>query len=152
MNSSNLDHEFTCISPVAVEVLGMTGRMLYRSKSMKKPTTIFNANIFNAKAKKIWHGDLEIERDREALLRLSNRLGGIYILYEFDGRFLREIPTIGYVKSVAAVAIQDGEICYSEDFDRRVKFLTEKAVQDAANLSKKKKAAAKKTTVKGARS
>ncbi|NTU99564.1 MAG: hypothetical protein HGA55_00355, partial [Methanoregulaceae archaeon] len=42
-------------------VMGITGRMLYKSKSMKKPTTIFNANIFNAEAKKIWFGDLEIE-------------------------------------------------------------------------------------------
>jgi len=149
MNSSNIGLKFTCIAIDAVEVLGLTGRMLYKSKSMKKPTTIFNANIFNAEAKKVWFGDLEIERDRESLIELSRRLGPIYILWESDGRFLRELPTIGYVKSVAAVAIQDGEIWYSEDFDRRVKFLTEKAALDAVCPKSKKRAASSKTTTKG---
>lgn len=54
---------------------------------MKKPTTIFNANIFNSKAKKIkkiWFEDVEIERDKEALLKLSKRLGPIYIGREID--------------------------------------------------------------------
>lgn len=152
MNSSIFDHEFTCISADAVEILGMPGRMLYRSKSMKKPTTIFNANIFDKEAKKIWHGDLEIERDREALMRLSDRLGGIYVLYEFDGRFLRELPTIGYVMSVAAVAIQGGQISYSKDFEQRVNFFTDKAAQDAASSKKRKKAEARKKTTKGAKS
>ena len=59
------------ISEDAVKLLGYQGRMLYPSKSMKKPTTIFNANIYNSKAEKIWYGDLEIERDRKALIELS---------------------------------------------------------------------------------
>jgi hypothetical protein len=124
--SAWVDQKFTKISRVAEKLLGIAGRMLYTSKSMKKPTTIFNANIFNAKAKKIWFGDLEIERDREALLRLSQKLGTIYILYEMDGRFLKTMPTPEYVKYMAVVTIEGGNISYSKDFARRVKILTER--------------------------
>lgn len=51
---------------------------------MKKPTTIFNANIFDSKAEKIWFGDIEIERNKEALLKLSKRLCPIYTGREID--------------------------------------------------------------------
>ena len=69
------DAKFVKPSLVTDKILGMSGRMLYRSKSLKQPTTIFNANIFNARAEKIWVGDIEIERDKEALCRLSKRIG-----------------------------------------------------------------------------
>jgi hypothetical protein len=124
--SAWVDQKFTKISRVAEKLLGIAGRMLYPSKSMKKPTTIFNANIFNAKAKKIWFGDLEIERDREALLELSQRLGHIYILCEMDGRFLDEVPTPGYVRSAAKVTVEDGKISYSPDFAEHVRVMTER--------------------------
>jgi hypothetical protein len=52
------DAKFVNILPAADKLLGMCGRMLYTSKSMKQPTTIFNANIFNAKAKKFYKEQL----------------------------------------------------------------------------------------------
>jgi len=118
------DAKFVNILRTADKRLGMCDRMLYPSKSMKQPTTIFNANVFNARAKKIWFGDMEIERDKEALLKLSRRLGPLYILYEMDGRFLEFIPTIGYIKSSAAVTVENGTISYSRDFSKYVEAIT----------------------------
>ena len=120
------DVKFFRPSRLADKLLGMCGRMLYRSKSMKQPTTIFNANLFNAKAKKIWVGDMEIERDKEALLKLSKRLGPLYILWEPDGRFLEFMPTICYVKSMAAVTIENGSISYSKHFAEYVEAITQR--------------------------
>ena len=110
------------ISRDAVALLGTPDRMLYLSKSMRKPTTIFNANVYNAGAEKIWYGDLEIERDREALIELSNREEAIYILWEMDGRFLKKAPTITYIKDRAIVTIENGAITYSPAFQRYVDF------------------------------
>lgn len=131
------DAKFVNILPTADKLLGMCGRMLYRSKSMKQPTTIFNANIFNAKAKKIWFGDIEIERDRKALLKLSKRIGPLYILWEMDGRFLDFIPSIGYVKSRAAVTVEDGVITYSEEFAEYVKVLRERLSKNTENSTRR---------------
>lgn len=115
------------VSKYAVELLGYPGRMLYPNKRMGTPTTIFNANIFNSKAEKIWYGDIDIERFREELVKLSDRLGSIHVLAEFDGRFMRSNPTIGYVMSNAAVIIEDQRIIYGNDFAVRVKALQERA-------------------------
>ncbi len=98
---------------------------------MGKPTTIFNANIFNSRAKKIWFGDIEIESDKEALLAISRRLGTIYILYEMDGRFLKTIPTIYYIKQRAIVIIEKGSISYMHDFAKRVEILRKKMQKNA---------------------
>ena len=99
--------------------------MTFRSKSLGGPTSIFNANIFNAKAEKIWFGDLELGRDHDriALIELSKAEGPIYILYEFDGRFLREYPTPDYVRAVAAVTVTDGTFQFSEGQKERMKVL-----------------------------
>ena len=118
-----VDEEITAISKPAVEFLGMAGRMLYTSKSMRKPTTIFNANIFNNQAKKIWFGDLEIERDREELLKLSLRIGPLYILYESDGRFLERKPSPWLIRSKAIVVVEKGQILCTKDFAERVRIL-----------------------------
>lgn len=115
------------ISAYAVKLLGYQGRMLYRSKSMKKPTTIFNANIYNSKAEKIWYGDLEIERDRKALVELSKREGAIYILWESDGWRLMQKPTIRYVKDRAIVVIKNRTITYNKEFEERVKILSKRS-------------------------
>jgi len=128
------DAEFVNVLRTADKLLGMCGRMLYHSKSMKQPTTIFNANVFNARAKKIWFGDMEIERDKEALLKLSRRLGPLYILYEMDGRFLEFIPTIGYIKSRAAVTVENGTISYSRDFSKYVEAITLR-IQERRNIN-----------------
>jgi hypothetical protein len=121
-----LDDKISKISLTAVKLLGLHGRVLYRSKSMRQPTTIFNANIFNSRAKKIWFGDLEIERDREALLKLSRRIGPVYILYEMDGRFPEHIPNIHYIKARAVVTVENGGISYRKDFAEAVDILTER--------------------------
>ncbi len=125
--------KFARISRAAVNLLGYPDRMLYRSKSMKRPTTIFNANVYNSKAEKIWYGDLEIEKDREALIELSNNVGPVYILWEIDGRFLKQKPTVAYIKSRAIVTVEAGIIAYNEEFDARVKTLTERASQKAVS-------------------
>jgi hypothetical protein len=121
-----INDKFARISRTAIDLIGYPDRMLYRSKSMGKPTTIFNANVYNSGAEKIWYGDLEIERDREALIELSSRIGSVYILWEMDGRFLQEMPTIGYIKSHAIVTIECGSIKYNEQFEERVKVLCER--------------------------
>ena len=119
--SSWTDTKFVRPSRLAGKLLGMCGRMLYPSKSMKQPTT-----IFNAKAKKIWFGDMEIERDREALLKLSKRIGPLYVLWESDGRFLKFMPSPGYVKNMVAVTIENGAITYSKDFAEYVVAMTKR--------------------------
>lgn len=129
------------IAKHAVELLGPPDRMLYRSKSLGKPTTIFNANIYNSGAEKIWYGDLEIERDRKALIELSARVGPVYILWEMDGRFLEKMPAIGYVRSRAIVVVEGSDITYSAEFDARVKALTERASRASCKTIAKKKGA-----------
>jgi hypothetical protein len=121
-----VDKKIIRLSKTAEKLLGWSGKMLYTSRSMKKPTTIFNANIFNSKAKKIWFGDLEIERDAEAILKLSRRLGPLYILYEMGGRFLEEIPAVGFIRSRAIVIVEGGQISYSAGFAERVEILGKK--------------------------
>lgn len=124
-----VNDKFARISRVAMDLLGYPDRMLYWHKDMGKPTTIFNANIYNFKAEKIWYGDLEIELDREVLIELSNKEGPLYILWEMDGKFLERMPTFAYIKSRAIVTVENGTIAYNEEFDTRVKALTERASQ-----------------------
>ena len=114
-------------SPVAQKYLGIAGRMLYHSKSRAKPTTIFNANVFDWRAKKIWYGDIEIERDQAALLEISKELGPIYILYEMDEQFLEFRPSKRYVEAKAIVTVTDGNITYSKEFAERVEILTHRS-------------------------
>ena len=128
-----VNDKFARISRVAMDLLGYPDRMLYRHKDMGKPTTIFNANVYNFKAEKIWYGDLEVELDREALIELSNKEGPLYILWEMDGKFLEQRPTLAYIKSRAIVTVENGNIAYNEEFDNRVKALTERASQKAGS-------------------
>ncbi|MDA8090281.1 MAG: hypothetical protein M0Z61_08700 [Nitrospiraceae bacterium] len=126
--------EFTDLSSVAQEYLGMPGKMLYRSKSRGKPTTIFNVNVFDRRAKKIWFGDLEVERDREALLAISKKIGPLYVLYEMDGRFLEFRPTKKYIELKAIVTVADGNITYSKDFAERAAILIQRAKAPKKNI------------------
>ena len=134
-----VDNKITRISMEAERLLGWPGRRLYPSKGMKKPTTIFNANIFNSKANKIWFGDIEIERDKETLLRLSKKSGPIYILYEMDERFLEEILSVAYVKTRAAVRIDKGNISYGENFARYIENLSKRMKGKIRNKAKRGK-------------
>jgi hypothetical protein len=143
-NNPFMNDRFSRISKDAVDILGLPDRMLYRSKSLGKPTTIFNANIYNAEAVKIWYGDLEIERDKDALTELSNRKGPLYILWERDGRFLEQKPTVEYVKERAIVTVNDQKITYSEEFRLIVRGLTQRALNEdkkpaSGRVSKPKK-------------
>jgi hypothetical protein len=115
------------MSLTANEYLGYPGRMAYWSKSMGTATTIFNANIFNSKAEKVWFGDLEFGwwHDRVGLIRLAEEEGPIYVLREHAGRFLHKPPTPKYVRSMADVTIQKGVITYSPELERRIKELEE---------------------------
>lgn len=119
---SSMEQQFTKLSVAAYEILGIPGRMLCRSKSMRTPTTICNANIFNVHAEKIWFGDIDIERDEETLIQLAESEGTLYILYEMDDRFLDHLPSSEYIRSVAAVIVERGDIRYSKDFKKYVKF------------------------------
>lgn len=115
--------KITEISQPAEELLGMAGRMLYISRGIKKPPTIFNANIFNEKGKKIWFGDIDINRDKTALFRLSARLGYIYILYGMESRLLRHNPSIWELRKSAAVIIEEGNMLYSKNFAEKIMIL-----------------------------
>jgi hypothetical protein len=83
----------------AEEFLGKPGRMLYPKKIFETPTTMFNAIIYNAGAKQIWAGDLEIVMDRETLLKLSEQVGTIYVLRE-GASFIKFIPDIIAVQNI----------------------------------------------------
>lgn len=124
-----VDGEITEVSPLAERLLGRAGRVLYLTKGMRAPTAILNANLFNAEAKRIWYGDIEIERDGKALIRLSERLGSLYILYETEGSFLDRKPSPFLIKEIAAVAIEGGEVLYSRDFAERVGILKKRLSQ-----------------------
>jgi hypothetical protein len=70
------------------------GRMIAGSKSRYREMhpnnrVFFNANIFLLDEGKIWWGDLDITEDRDLLETISNSIGKkLYVLAEFDGRFL----------------------------------------------------------------
>jgi hypothetical protein len=47
-----------------------------------------NANVFCRTKRKLWWGDLDLAKDKKALLAVARRLRTrLYILSEFDGRF-----------------------------------------------------------------
>lgn len=131
-----VDEEITEISRPAVSLLGIPGRTLYPKRSMRQPSTIFNANIFDGQGKKIWHGDLEIERDREALTRLSLRVGTIYILYESDGRFFTQKPSLDFIRARTALMVEKGRIMCTRDFAERVRLLKQRMGIEEGNNSK----------------
>lgn len=99
------DSKFTALSPVAKELLGLPGRMISPSKTLGPKGAIYNANLFNERAKRIWNGDIDIIHDRETLLDLADRLGTLYVLQEHKGQNLRGIPNMKYIQSAALVII-----------------------------------------------
>ena len=76
------------------------GRMISASKSSyirRYPynPVVFNANVLvrkeeNSKLIKIWHGDLDLNKDFNTLKNLAQKVKELYILNERDGRFERE--------------------------------------------------------------
>ena len=109
----------------AEKILGIPGRMLYPSKSMRKPTTIFNAYVFTDKVQSIWIGDIEIERDREKLIGLSKEIGTLYIMLELEIR-LQMPETVERLKTSALVIIDKEHITFSDTFKAYMEFWQEK--------------------------
>jgi len=109
----------------AEEFLGIPGRMLYPSKSMRKPTTIFNAYVFTDKVQNIWTGDIEIERDREKLIGLSRKIGTLYIMLEGEIR-LRMPETVERLKTSALVIIDKEHVTFSDTFKAYVEYWQER--------------------------
>lgn len=72
------------------------GRMISHSKSSYREQNpdneiYFNANIFILGEGKIWYGDLDLNKDRDSLERISSSIGkDLFILREIDGRFGNE--------------------------------------------------------------
>lgn len=69
--------------------LGICGRLLSGSKAGYKGNAVFNANLCT-KEKKIWFGDIDLDKDRSKLQSIANEIGTIYVLREMDGRFENE--------------------------------------------------------------
>jgi hypothetical protein len=66
-------------------------------------------------------GDMEIVMDKQALSKISEKVGPVYVLYEGDGSLIKFTPDIEYVRSRAQVTIETGRISYSKAFRERVK-------------------------------
>jgi len=75
--------------------LGPSGRMIGNSKTTYRDTHLDHLPVFNANvclgSSKVWHGDVDLTIDEEALLDLASRSGEVVsVLYESDGRFRYE--------------------------------------------------------------
>lgn len=114
------EEEIAGTSSTAELFLGAKGRRFYDSRGMKKPPTIFRADIFDSEAKKIWFGDIDIKKAGEALLTLSAKLGPLYLLHETDGRFLSKKSSPRFIRDIATVVVEGGNILYSRDFAERL--------------------------------
>lgn len=72
------------------------GRLLSYSKSSYREMNpdnevYFNANIFVLGEGKVWHGDIDVTKDKEKLERIASASGNdLFILREYDGRFENE--------------------------------------------------------------
>lgn len=84
-------------------ILGHPGKIIGLSKSgygIAYPThhVVFNSNVATIDDGKIWHGDIDITKSHNDLVKLSETLGqDIYIFYEMDMRFENESLTVNDV-------------------------------------------------------
>ena len=75
------------------------GRMISGSKSRYRDLypdneVYFNANVFVLGEGKIWHGDLDLTRDKDSLGEIAREIWkNLFILSEMDGRFENENRT-----------------------------------------------------------
>lgn len=128
---------YTILSDQACKLLGLHGRMMYRSKTLGGPTTIFNATLFDSNARRIWFGDLEIERDYQKLIKLSETEGTLYILRESDG-YLDFMPSIEYVQDAALVTVKNGSVTYDPHYERYIELRRAYARRQQESVSGKK--------------
>lgn len=68
------------ITELLVGALGMCGRLLSQSKSsysIKHPhnRVFFNANVLDARAQKVWYGDVDLTADASVLQSIADALG-----------------------------------------------------------------------------
>lgn len=65
------------------------GRMISGSKTApKNHIAYFNCNVYMLGVGKIWYGDLNITKEGHKLKKIASKIGTLYILREYDGRFL----------------------------------------------------------------
>lgn len=89
------------------------GRMISGSKSGYRKMypdhdIVFNANVIIKSRGKVWHGDLDLNFDREKLQNVANELlEPLYILYEMDARFGNENDSIETLISKAKFKIEN---------------------------------------------
>ena len=108
-----MDEEITEISSLSERLLEKAGRILYITKSMRAPTAILNSNVFNAETKRIWFGDIEIEGDGKALIKLSVSIGLCISSMSLRGGFSISSPRcchISYLNGRYSRSIYDYEI------------------------------------------
>ena len=120
------EEEITQISYQAEEIIGKAGRRLFAGKGMNKPQTIFNADIFNEKGERIWLGDIDIYKDRWALLRLSAKAGGLFIFNRAGEMFSCQRPSPEQTRSLAAIIVKEGKISFSKEFAEKVEILSKR--------------------------
>ena len=86
------------------------GRMISGSKTAPKGhLCVFNANICIKSHGKIWHGDLDLTADADALKNFAANAGeDIYVLRERDARF--ENQTNPIYENAVAIVRPDGHI------------------------------------------
>ena len=120
------EDEITQISYQAEEIIGKAGRRLFVGKGMNKPQAIFNADIFNEKGERIWFGDIDIYRDRWALLRLSAKAGGLFIFNRIGNMFTSHMPSPERIRSLASIIVKEGKISFSKEFAEKVEVLSKR--------------------------
>jgi len=120
------DEEITGKPPAAESHLGIKGRRLSNGGGVKKPAK-FRANIYDSEGRKIWFGDIDIEEAGEALLSLSEKLGPLYLLHGTEARFLSRRPSPRFIRHIATVVIEGGNILYSRDLAERLEIIEKEA-------------------------
>lgn len=98
--------------------LGIAGRLISGSKSGYRKINpngfpIFNSNLCTDQGK-IWHGDIDVALDKEALCELAKKLKtDLYLLYEMDARFENEKSP--RLKQAAFTFYKNGTFSIRED-------------------------------------
>jgi hypothetical protein len=110
------------VSSIAERYFGKAGRLLYSQRSMEHPKTILNASVFMEDGKRVWFGDLDLERSAKGLLHLSLKLGALYVHYEMPADFRGKLST-EEARASAAVMVERGQVLYSRKFVERMREL-----------------------------
>ena len=98
--------------------IGPAGRMISGSKSGYRNSypdnlAIFNANLCTKGGGKIWYGDVDVTKSKDALVEIAKKSGeAIYVLYEMDARFESEDAPI--LDRAAVVFHPDGSHTLAE--------------------------------------